>query len=81
LLSRAVENGETRPDLDVDCITDFLLAALNVDLYLFQRRELGMDRGRMVRALRLCIDGLRAGSWRRVNISRGAFGVPPYNLR
>ncbi len=34
LLSRAVENGETRPDLDVDCITDFLLAAPNVDLHL-----------------------------------------------
>jgi hypothetical protein len=34
LLSRAVENGETRPDLDGDCITDFLLAAPNADLHL-----------------------------------------------
>jgi AcrR family transcriptional regulator len=45
LLSRAVERGETRPDLDVDCVADFSLAALNVDLYLFQRRELEMDVG------------------------------------
>jgi AcrR family transcriptional regulator len=61
LLSRAVERGEARPDLDVDCVADFLLAALNVDLYIFQRRELEMERGRIVRALRLCLDGLRAG--------------------
>jgi len=60
LLLRGVEGGEIRPDLDADCVADFLLAALNVDLYLFQRRELGMDRARIAGALRLCLDGFRA---------------------
>ena len=52
--------GEIKPDLDVDCVADFLLAALNVDLYLFQRRELGMDRERIVASLSRLLDGLRA---------------------
>ncbi len=60
LLSRGVEGGEIKPDLDVDCIADFLLAALNVDLYLFQRRELGMDRERIVASLSRLLDGFRA---------------------
>ena len=37
-----------------------VLAPLNVDLYLYQRRELGMGRGRIVAAIRgLLLDGLR----------------------
>jgi uncharacterized protein (DUF427 family) len=71
LLSRVVENGETRADFDVDCITDFLLAALNVNLHLLPASRARDGPGRIVRALRLCL----------VYISREAFGVPPYNLR
>ena len=50
LLRRAVEGGEARA-VDVDRVADFLLAALNIDLYLYQRRELGMGRERVLDAL------------------------------
>jgi AcrR family transcriptional regulator len=59
LLRRAEEGGEIRPDLDLECAADTLLAALNIDLYLYQRRELGMDRGRIVAALGSMLDGMR----------------------
>jgi AcrR family transcriptional regulator len=59
LLRRAEEGGEIRPDLDLECAADTLLAALNIDLYLYQRRELGMDRGRIVAAVGSMLDGMR----------------------
>ncbi len=60
LLRRAEEGGEIRPDLDLECMPDVLLAALNIDLYLYQRRELGMDRGRIVGFLRALLESLGA---------------------
>jgi AcrR family transcriptional regulator len=59
LLRRAEERGEVRSDLDLECVADTLLAALNIDLYLYQRRELGMSRGRIVAALGSLLDGMR----------------------
>ena len=59
LLTRAVEEGEARP-LDVEYAADALLAPLNIDLYLFQRHELGMQPERIAAALRgLLLHGLR----------------------
>ena len=60
LLGRAVEEGEARETLDVEAVAGAVLAPLNVDLYLYQRKELGMERGRIVAAIRdLLLDGLR----------------------
>jgi hypothetical protein len=59
LLRRAEEEAEIRPNLDLECAADTLLAALNIDLYLYQRRELGMSRGRILSALQDLLDGLR----------------------
>ncbi|WP_166397026.1 TetR/AcrR family transcriptional regulator [Rubrobacter marinus] len=60
LLGRAVEEGEAREGLDVEAVAEAVLAPLNVDLYLYQRAELGMGRGRILTALRgLLLDGLR----------------------
>ena len=60
LLGRAVEEGEARETLDVEGTAGAVLAPLNVDLYLFQRRELGMERGRILGATRsMLLDGLR----------------------
>ena len=39
--------------------TDTLLAALNIDLYLYQRHQLGMERERIVGGLRSLLNGLR----------------------
>jgi len=59
-LRRAVADGECG-ELDIDYLTDTLLAPLDIDLYLFQRHALGLDRARIVAgAQRLLIDGLRA---------------------
>ena len=59
LLRRAEENGELRRGLDLECAADTLLAALNIDLYLYQRRELGMSRKRIIAALGSVLDGMR----------------------
>ena len=60
LLGRAVEEGEARETLDVEAVAGAVLAPLNVDLYLYQRGELGMERGRIMAAVRgLLLDGLR----------------------
>lgn len=59
LLQRAEEGGETRPDLDLEYMSDFLLAALSIDLYVYQRRELGMGRRRIVASLGSVLDGMR----------------------
>ena len=60
LLRRAEEGGEIRPDLDLECAADTLLAALNIDLYLYQRQEIGMSRGRIVAALGTVLEGMQA---------------------
>jgi AcrR family transcriptional regulator len=59
LLRRAEDRGEIRRELDLECAADTLLAALNIDLYLYQRRELGLGRGRIVMALGSILDGMR----------------------
>jgi AcrR family transcriptional regulator len=59
LLRQAEKGGEIRSALDLECAADFLLAALNIELYLYQRRELGMGRGRIVAALDSVLDGMR----------------------
>ena len=60
LLGRAVEEGEASETLDVEGVAGAVLAPLNVDLYLYQRRELGIERGRIVAAIRgLLLEGLR----------------------
>lgn len=59
LLERAVGEGEI-PPLDVEYASDAILAPLNIDLYLFQRRELGMEPGRMASSLsQFVLGGLR----------------------
>lgn len=62
LLNEAGDLGEVSPDLDTECLADTLLAALNVDLYLYQRHQLGMERERIVGALRSVLDSLRASA-------------------
>jgi AcrR family transcriptional regulator len=59
LLDEAGDRGEVSPDLDTECLADTLLAALNIDLYLYQRHQLGMERERIVGALRSLLEGLR----------------------
>lgn len=59
LLEQAVAGDEV-PSLDVEYAADAILAPLNIDLYLFQRHELGMDPERITTSLsRLVLDGLR----------------------
>ena len=60
LLDEAVGGGEVSPDLDVECLTDAFLAALNIDLYLYQRHQLGMERERILGGIRSLLDALRA---------------------
>ena len=62
LLDEAVGGGEIPIDLDVECLADTLLAALNIDLYLYQRYQLGMKRERIVDGLRSLLNGLRVGA-------------------
>ena len=59
LLDEAVGGGEIPTDLDVECLADTLLAGLNIDLYLYQRHQLGMGRERIVDGLRSLLNGLR----------------------
>ncbi len=60
LLDEAVGGGEVSLDLDVECLTDAFLAALNIDLYLYQRHQLGMERERILEGIRSLLDALRA---------------------
>lgn len=54
---------EALSDLDGECVADVVLAPLNIDLYLSQRHELGMEPERITVALRrLFLDGLRAAT-------------------
>ena len=59
LLDGAAEDGEIPDNLDTECLADTLLGGLNVDLYLYQRYQLGMGRERIVGGLRALLDGLR----------------------
>ena len=59
LVEQAVEEGVAKGDLDVECVADALLAVLNIDLYLYERRERGMSRERILRSLHSLVDGLR----------------------
>ena len=61
LLDEAVGGGEVPEDLDVECVADTLLAGINIDLYLYQRHQLGMERERIVDGLRSLLNGLRVG--------------------
>lgn len=59
LLKRGMGRGEL-PTLDVEYLSDAILAPLNIDLYLFQRHELGMSPERITSSLRdLILNGLR----------------------
>ncbi len=61
LLQRAVKQGEAH-SLDVEGTVDAVLAPLSVDLYLYQRRELGHSPERIIAALRrLLFVGLNGG--------------------
>ncbi len=68
-------SGEGRfpRDLDVECLADTLLAALNIDLYLYQRHQLGMERERIVGGLRSLLDGLRVSRVGPRRVKAGAF--------
>lgn len=58
LLQRGVDQGEL-PTLDVEYLSDAVLAPLNIDLYLFQRQELGMSPERIASSLqKLLLNGL-----------------------
>ena len=59
LLEEAAERGEFPRGRDVECLADTLLGALNIDLYLYQRQERGMERERIVGSLRTMLDDLR----------------------
>jgi AcrR family transcriptional regulator len=61
LLEGALQQEETRP-LDVGYTADAILAPLSIDLYFFQRYELGYKPAQIFLSLRrLLFDGLRAG--------------------
>jgi hypothetical protein len=59
LLRQAERGGKIRPALDLECAADSLLVALNIELYLYQRQELGMGSGRIVAALGSVMYGMR----------------------
>ena len=62
LLEHGVERGEI-PSPDVEYVSDAIIAPLNIDLYLYQRRELGMSPERITSSLRdLLLNGLRGRS-------------------
>lgn len=74
LLERAVAHGEM-PPLDSAFTADAILAALSIDLYIYQRTEQGFTPERIMRAVRhLYIDGLCAGD-RRERADERASGV------
>jgi hypothetical protein len=63
LIEHAMDGAKVAMHLDVERATDAFLAPLNVDLYLSQRHELGMEPGRTTSVLRtILLDGLRGGS-------------------
>lgn len=59
LLERAGGRSEIPPP-DLESVPDAILAPLNIDLYLFQRRDLGLAPDRILDSLQaLLLDGLR----------------------
>ncbi|HEX2914690.1 MAG TPA: TetR/AcrR family transcriptional regulator [Chloroflexia bacterium] len=58
-LRQAVEKGLARADLDLDYVTEALLAPLQVDLFLYQRQERGYSPARISAGLRQLLEGLR----------------------
>ncbi len=64
LLQRAVARGEL-PSLDTAYVTDAILAALAIELYIHQRTRLGFTPERIMGAIRqVYIDGLGGGAGR-----------------
>lgn len=59
LLREAVRGGEIEP-IDVEVMTDLLLAACDPNLYLYQRSERGFSQERVVASLRQILAGLGA---------------------
>ena len=57
LLRQAVRKGELDAGQDVEYLADALLAPLNVDLYYYQRRVLGIPVSRISAALRSLVPG------------------------
>ena len=58
-----MDGARVTTHLDVECAADAFTASLNVDLYLLQRHELGMEPERTIAALRTSLfDSLRGGS-------------------
>ena len=58
LLERGMDRGEL-PALDVEYLSDAILAPLNIELYLFQRHELSMSHERIISSLQdLLLNGL-----------------------
>ena len=47
-----MDGARVATHLDVECAADAFTASLNVDLYLLQRHELGMEPERTIAALR-----------------------------
>lgn len=63
LLERAGGRGEIPPP-DLESVPDAVLAALNIDLYLYQRRDLGLPPDRILGSLEaLLLDGLRGADY------------------
>ena len=60
LLKDAIASGECRADLDVDYMTDALLAALQSNLLVYQQRVLGFDLVRIKNGLKQLIEGVLA---------------------
>ncbi len=61
ILGHGMECEELPENLDVEYLSDAILAPLNIDLYLFQRHELGMEPERITSSLKnLLLNGLRA---------------------
>jgi len=58
LLELGIADREVRSDVDAELTADSLLAALGVDLYVYQRGELGVSRDRIIAALGVMIEGL-----------------------
>lgn len=54
LLERGVRRDEL-PNLDVEYLSHAILAPLNIDLYLFQRHELGMEPDRITSSLQVLL--------------------------
>lgn len=63
LLERAAERGEI-PQPDLESVPDAILAPLNIDLYLYQRRDLGLSPEHILGSLQaLLLHGLRGADY------------------